>query len=285
MAVVLDPNAGPCSGVKRALRLIEEQLTLEKNVIALGQVIHNQAEIERLESMGLESIDQNSVENVNLGRLKDKKVFVRSHGISKKLYQKLIDAGSQICDGTCPTVAAVQKKVARFYQNGYQIFIVGKAMHPEVLGLCGACEDQAILIQSIDDIESVEFNDKALLVAQTTLAYDKFLAIKEKILQIAPHVIVKDTICRQVSNRHENMRNFAAGVDVVLLVGGKNSSNTRVLFDIAKQSNPHTFWIERQEEIKSTWLDAHSIGITGSASTPLWQLQRVKAYVERITNH
>ncbi|MBN1560996.1 4-hydroxy-3-methylbut-2-enyl diphosphate reductase [candidate division KSB1 bacterium] len=283
MKVIIDAHAGPCSGVQRALCLVDEQLAKGEPVVAIGAIIHNDVEMVRLKGMGLETIDQKVVENGDLRRLREKKVFVRSHGISRKLHQRLSQEALVLCDGTCPTVRAIQKTIARFHQLGYQIVIVGTPGHPEVVGLNGYCDDQAIVVRSPEELSSFELAEKLLLVAQTTVARNKFLAIEEKILQIVPHAIVKDTTCRQVSNRHENMRNFAAGVDVLLLVGGKNSSNTRTLFDIAKQSNPRTFWIETADDIERSWLVADCIGITGSASTPLWQLQKIKEYVESIT--
>ncbi|MBN1464799.1 4-hydroxy-3-methylbut-2-enyl diphosphate reductase [candidate division KSB1 bacterium] len=283
MQVIVDANAGPCSGVKRALRLIEAQLAQDEEILALGSIIHNKAEMERLAGMGLTTIDQAVVEEGGLDRLRDKKVFVRSHGIGKKLDQQVRDTALAVCDGTCPNVRAIQKTIERYHQRGYQILIVGTPGHAEVVGLSGHCDDQAIVIQSPEEVAALPFAEKRLLVAQTTVARNKFLAIQEKILQIAPHTLVQDTTCRQVSNRHANMRNFAASVDVLLLVGGKNSSNTRVLFEIAKQRNPRTFWIEAATDIERDWLIADSIGITGSASTPLWQLQKIKEYVESIT--
>ncbi len=283
MMVTIDPNAGPCQGVQRALRLVEHELEHD-SVIALGPIIHNQAEVDRLEHKGLVTVDQKIVEDGDIQSIKNKSVFIRSHGISKKVRQQLIDAHADICDGTCPTVLSIQRRIEQFYQNGYHIFIIGKANHPEVLGLNGACDGQAVIIQSEADLINLTIPEKSYLVSQTTVNHDYFLDLKEKMLQIQPSLTIRDTVCRSVTNRHENTRNFAAGVDVVLLVGGKNSSNTRVLFDIAKQSNPRTFWIERSDDIFTDWFEKDStVGITGSASTPLWQLQKIQDFVERIT--
>ncbi|MBN1479401.1 4-hydroxy-3-methylbut-2-enyl diphosphate reductase [candidate division KSB1 bacterium] len=284
MKVIIDTHAGPCSGVKRALRMIEDELKQNNNVATLGPVIHNQVEIDRLNELGVVTLDQESVSQNNFNVERGKRMIIRAHGIAKNLRNQLVNAGFELIDGTCPTVLKIQKDIERYYRDGYQILIVGNPNHPEVKGLNGQCDNQAAILQSEDDIDHIRFSDKALLISQTTVAFNKFLAIQKKILQIAPHVIVKDTICRQVNSRHENIRNFAADVDVVLLVGGKNSSNTRVLFEIAKQSNPHTFWIERQEDIDGGWFaGCHCIGITGSASTPVWQLEHIKTYVESVT--
>lgn len=283
MIVKIDPNAGPCQGVRRALQMIEEELAKD-DIVALGPIIHNQAEIDRLQKKGLITVDQEPVEQGDTQSIKNNKVFIRSHGISKKLRQQLIDANAVICDGTCPIVLSIHRRIERHYKNGYHIFIIGKPNHPEVIGLNGACDGHATIIQSEIDLDHLTIPEKSFLVSQTTINHDYFLDLQQKMLQIQPCLIVKDTVCRSVSNRHENTRNFAANVDIVLLVGGKNSSNTRVLFDIAKQSNPQTFWIERSDDINVGWFENDStVGIIGSASTPLWQLEEIQKFVERIT--
>ena len=284
MNVIIDEHAGPCKGVKRALALVEQELQRDSDIVALGPIIHNQMEMQRLEKMGLSTIDQESVEQGNLEPLQNKRIFIRSHGISKALQHQVDRVGAFVCDGTCPTVHAIQRHIQAFFKNGYQIIIVGKEGHPEVVGLNGYCDKKATIIYSEEDVERISVAEKAFMVSQTTVAHDKFLAIQKKMLQLYPHVTVKDTVCRQVVNRHENMRNFAASVDVVLLVGGKNSSNTRVLFNIAKQSNPQSYWIEQASDIDVNWLEENGIiGITGSASTPVWQLEKIKKFVENVT--
>lgn len=282
--MIIDANAGPCSGVKRALRLVDDALKNHQSVATLGPLIHNPMEKQRLEALGVVTVDQDAVEKKMTDVGTYSRLVVRAHGITPRLRRQLRDAGVALLDGTCPTVLKLQKYLERYFRDGYQILIFGKATHPEVKGLNGHCENQAIVFQSEEDLAHIKFSDKVLLVSQTTMPHNKFLAIQKKIVQIAPHAIVKDTICRQVTSRHANIRNFAANVDVLLLVGGKNSSNTRVLFEIAKQSNPHTFWIERQEDVQTAWFDGRrSIGITGSASTPVWQLEHIQKYVERVT--
>ena len=284
MRVIIDPHAGPCKGVKRALSMVEQELQRDSDIVALGPIIHNRMEMSRLQDMGLSTVEQENIEQGNLEALKNRRIFIRSHGISKALQQHVNNVGATVCDGTCPTVHAIQRRIEQYYQNGYQIIIVGKAKHPEVIGLNGYCDNQATIIQSEEDVERIQVAEKAFMVSQTTVAHEKFLAIQEKMLQLYPQVVVKDTVCRQVIKRHDNMRNFAASVDVVLLVGGKHSSNTRVLFDIAKQSNPQTFWIEQASDIDVTWINENDvIGITGSASTPVWQLEKIQNVVENVT--
>jgi 4-hydroxy-3-methylbut-2-enyl diphosphate reductase len=285
MIVRLDPHAGPCNGVKRALKLAEDELAKD-DLVALGPIIHNQAEMDRLQSKGLITADQESVEHGDVQSIKNKKVFIRSHGISKKLRQQLVDANVDICDGTCPIVLSIQRRIEKYYKAGYKIFIIGKAKHPEVMGLNGACDHQASIIQNETDLDNLNIPEKSFLVSQTTVNHNYFLDLQEKMLQIQPCLIVKDTVCSSVTNRHENTKKFAADVDVVLLVGGKKSSNTQVLFEIAKQSNPQSFWIERRDDINPDWFEkASTVGITGSASTPIWQMVDIQKFVEGINSN
>ena len=207
MIVRLDPNAGPCNGVKRALKMVEVELA-QGDLVALGPIIHNQAEIDRLEKQGLITADQEKVTQGELQAIKNNKVFIRSHGISKKLRQQLVEADVDICDGTCPIVLSIQRRIERYYADGYRIFIIGKPQHPEVIGLNGACDNQAVIIQNKADLEHLDIPAKSLLVSQTTVNHNYFLDLQEKMLQIQPCLIVKDTVCSSVTNRHENTRTF-----------------------------------------------------------------------------
>ena len=284
MNVIIDPTAGPCSGVKRAIRMVESCLQEEDDIIAIGPLIHNSAEVQRLSGRGLETVDQQDVENSDFGKIKNKSVFIRSHGISESLRADLQNAGAKLIDATCPKVAAIHKIIRKNYDAGKQIVIIGKIDHPEVKGLNGHCENNGVIITSDADLQKIDVSRPTFVVAQTTIAHRKFVDLVEKIVQITPDVQFKDTICRQVINKHNYLRNFAASVDVLLLVGGKHSSNTGVLYELAKSINPSSYWVEGKDDIKTEWLlPSFTVGVSGSASTPMWQLKEISDYVENIS--
>jgi len=282
--IQIDPHAGVCGGVRRAIRMVENRLQDQNNLVAIGPLIHNNAEVTRLQQRGLATVDQSVVENGDFSAVKGKNVFVRSHGVSEKLMHGLQKAAGKVIDGTCPKVAVIQKLIRQNYKQGRQIVIIGKAGHPEVAGLNGSCENTAVIIQSKDDLDKIDASRPIFLVSQTTISHRKFIDLMEKIVQINAHVLVKDTVCRQVMNKDKELRNFAASVDVLLLVGGKHSSNTAVLYDISKSVNPYSYWIESEKDIDSGWFsDDMTVGVSGSASTPMWQMQQVFDYLQNLS--
>jgi 4-hydroxy-3-methylbut-2-en-1-yl diphosphate reductase len=284
MHVIIDPDAGACSGVCRAIRLVEDHLDRQDDIIALGDVIHNQKELDRLAGKGLETMAQDDIKNPDeLKRLEGRNVFIRSHGVSPAVRNKLIDAGVHIIDGTCPTVKKVQKEVEHYSKKGYQIIILGKPDHPEVIGILGYCHTHGIVIQNDMDIESIDMNQPSVLVAQTTMAHDKFLIVKEKLSNRMKEWIAVDTTCRYIQKRQDQLSRFAGTVDVLVLVGGRTSSNTRILFEICKKGNPASYWIESEEQVQAEWFHKTDvIGITGSASTPMWQLEKTRKYISML---
>lgn len=281
MKIQIDPHAGVCGGVRRAVRMVENRLRDQNNLVAIGPLIHNSAEVERLQRLGLTTVAQSRIEDGDFSAIEGEQVFVRSHGVSEKLMAGLRKTAAKVIDGTCPKVAAIQKLIRQHYEAGRQIVIIGKAGHPEVSGLNGFCENTALIIQSENDLSKIDVSRPIFLVSQTTISHGKYIDLMEKIVHIAPDVLAKDTVCRQVMNKDKELRNFAASVDVFLLVGGKHSSNTAVLYDIAKSVNASSFWIESEKDIEPGWIsDDSTVGISGSASTPLWQIQHVRRYLQ-----
>ena len=280
MNIIIDPHAGPCPGVERAIDMVEKHLDSEQ-LTAIGPIIHNSVEVKRLEEKGLSTIKQEQVKD-NRNLIQTESVFIRYDGISPCLRAKL-ESCAVIIDGTCPKVTAIQKRIRSHYDRGYHIIIAGKENHPEVQGLNGHCEDTATIIRDESDIRNIPKSEHYLLVSQTTFSQARFLELKDAVLSKFPNTEYKDTTCTQVRKRHEYINQFAATVDVLLLIGGKNSSNTRVLYNKARQINPRTYWIERFEEIDKTWLENSStVGLTGSASTPVWQLFELKNKVSQL---
>jgi len=283
MRIIIDRHAGVCTGVRKAIKIAEQYLEENQSLYALGALIHNQKEIERLKAKGLDTVPQESVENdAHPDYLRDRPILIRAHGISKNLREKLNAVHANIIDGTCVIVRRIQKTVEDYYRKGYQIIIVGKKGHPEILGLLGQCNNEGIVLQEQEDLSRIR-NVKSLLISQTTLSPDKFYYFRDQVQQRVDDVTVIDTICRQISNRHDRVREFARSVDVVLFVGGKNSSNTGVLHGISLKENPRSYRIESAKDIDPSWLRPEdTVGITGGASTPVWQLEQVRDELEKM---
>jgi 4-hydroxy-3-methylbut-2-enyl diphosphate reductase len=261
MQVIIDKNAGFCWGVVRAIEIAESELNASGKLYSLGEIIHNPVEVERLKEKGLVTISHDDLKNV-----KDAKVLIRAHGEPPSTYEIAKKYSVEIVDATCPVVTKLQSRVRKFYLDGYQIVIFGKKDHPEVIGLLGQCDGNAIVIKSLEEVDNVSLKGKTVLFSQTTMSKDLFYKIKaelekrvEELVVINPEeevdFIAKDTICRQVSNRDDKLREFSRSVDLVVFVAGKNSSNGKVLYEICKQENPRTYFVETPKETKNLrWL-------------------------------
>lgn len=280
---LIDPHAGVCPGVRKALRMAERELDGQRSLVALGSLIHNERAMERLENEGLQIVPQTESEESIAKELQDQRVLIRSHGISPQLYFALEKCALEILDGTCGTVKKVQKLVRSYFERGYQILIVGKPNHPEVKGLLGHCENAGFVGNCRQDFTAIQTGRRTVILAQTTFDPALFYKIAEEIRIIIPDLVIEDTTCRFIVSRQKQVGAFAQSVDVLLLVGGRASSNTGVLYDWCRSANPKSYWIENETEIKIQWLTGVGrIGITGSASTPLWQLNNVKTFLEKL---
>ncbi len=282
MRIEIDRNAGVCPGVLRAIRLCEDELKKNGELIAVGPIIHNSKEVERLASLGLKTVAQEVFETngASTENYQEKRLFIRAHGISPILRQRFESADCELIDGTCPVVLRSQKWIQKYAEAGYQIIIIGKPTHAEVLGLKGAAPNAAHVAMTIEDLSQLDFQKKTMVIAQTTINQKKFEELTHFLKLKVSNLVIKNTICRAVSSRHENLREFAASVDMVLFVGGRHSSNTNELFQICLSRNPDSHLIESPEEIQSDWLkDVKAVGISGSASTPLWQMEQVRAHL------
>jgi 4-hydroxy-3-methylbut-2-enyl diphosphate reductase len=290
MEVRIDPSAGFCWGVVRAIDFAEKQLSESDKLYSLGEIIHNTAEVNRLGELGLESIKVEDFSKLKPGS----RVLIRAHGEPPSTYKEALKYGIEIIDATCPVVAKVQERIRKFADNKFQVVIYGKKDHAEVIGLRGVTKDQAIVVLSVEEaLESVDFSRPTVLFSQTTMDKETFKVIantlREKIEQLfvgsiedeAVEFHAKNTICGQVSGREKRLRDFARSNDVIIFAAGKKSSNGKVLFDIAKEENANTFFIEEVLDIKEHWLkDAKNVGITGATSTPHWLMKKIKNYIE-----
>jgi len=286
--VTIDRSSGFCWGVVRTIEIAEQELGNNRDIFSLGDVIHNPMEIERLRQKGLQTIKVADLESV-----RSKTVLIRAHGEPPSTYKRAEELGITIIDATCPVVTKVQERIRRFYTYGYQVVIFGKKDHAEVIGLVGQTNGEAIVIKSLEEIDRVALDRKTVLFSQTTMDKSTFYQLKEELRKRVKELIVgsieeeaiefhaKDTICGQVSGRDKKIREFAQANDVVIFVAGRASSNGKVLFEITKEANSRTYFIEQPEELKAEWFEGiTNVGITGATSTPQWLMERVKQMIE-----
>jgi 4-hydroxy-3-methylbut-2-enyl diphosphate reductase len=291
MSVVIDKFSGFCWGVVRTVQIAEESLAENANVYVLGHIIHNPMEIQRLEKKGLKTISIDDFESIaHIGA----KVLVRAHGEPPETYRKAFSLGIEIIDATCPVVTKLQERVRKFYDQGYQVIVFGKKDHAEVLGVRGVCNDECIVVKNSEEaMRYVDLTKKSVLFSQTTMDRPTFLQIRDTLKSQIAELIVdsmeniavefhaKDTICGQVSGRESQLQKFAEQNDVIIFVAGRASSNGKVLYDVCKNVNPRTYFIEDTNELVDEWFrEATSVGITGATSTPQWHMNHVQQIIQ-----
>ena len=275
MLVEIDKGSGFCFGVTTAIRKAEEELSRGVPLYSLGDIVHNGEECERLRQLGLIAIDHEQFRH-----LRDVRVLLRAHGEPPETYAIARANNIELIDATCPVVLSIQKRIARDARagDGAQIVIFGQKGHAEVLGLMGQTGGEAIVIESIDELDRIDFTRPVRLYSQTTKSLAEFRRLVEVIQQrMAPGVEFRysDTICRQVANRLENIRRFAASHDLVFFVCGRKSSNGRVLLEACRETNPNTHHVEDASQIDLSLITpaVHSVGICGATSTPAWLME------------
>ena len=274
--IEIDNGSGFCFGVTTAIRKAEEELAKGTTLYCLGDIVHNGMECERLQKMGLVTINHD-----DLRRLHDVKVLLRAHGEPPETYELARRNNIEIIDATCPVVLQLQKRIKSQYESGDgQIVIFGKKGHAEVLGLVGQTKSTAIVIESFDEVTRLDFTRDIYLYSQTTKSLDEFHRIIDYIQShISPDATFRsfDTICRSVANRMPNISQFAKRHDLILFVCGHKSSNGKVLFNECLRVNPNSHQIETPEEIQTEWLQGiGTVGICGATSTPKWLMEQCR---------
>lgn len=283
MHVEIDTNSGFCFGVVTAITKAEEELAKNSELYVLGDIVHNASEVERLSAKGLQTITHD-----DLGRLHHVKVLLRAHGEPPATYETAERNNVKIIDATCPVVLQLQRRIKKAYTDGVEaerhggqkplIVIYGKLGHAEVNGLVGQTNGEAVVIQDLKGVDTLDLDRDIMLYSQTTKSLDGFRQIVEEIKNRKKHGKFEyfDTICRQVATRMEKMTQFAANHDVVIFVSGAKSSNGKVLFEKCKLVNPSSYLISDERELRDEWLQgAESVGICGATSTPRWLMQKV----------
>jgi 4-hydroxy-3-methylbut-2-enyl diphosphate reductase len=297
MTVTIDGNSGFCWGVVRTVQIAEQYLAEYDNVSVLGHIIHNPKEIERLEAKGLKTIRVADFERLAEEAKQNgstPRVLIRAHGEPPETYRKAFELGIELIDATCPVVTKLQERVRKFYDQGYQIVVFGKKDHAEVIGVRGVCNDECIVVKTVEEgLEKVNVERKTVLFSQTTMDRPTFYALRDALQERVKELIVdtmqniavefhaKDTICGQVSGREDKLAAFAASQDAMLFIAGRESSNGKVLYNVAKAANPRTYFLEDVGELQDEWFEnAETIGISGATSTPQWLMEELKKVVE-----
>jgi len=276
LQVTIDKDSGFCFGVVYAIDMAEEILEEDGYLYCLGDIVHNDEEVARLKAKGLRIISHEE-----LPGLQNEKVLIRAHGEAPETYKTALENNITLIDASCPVVLKLQNRIKTSFDGDEKILIFGKHGHAEVIGLQGQTNNEAIVFQDIDELDAVELPSSFTLYSQTTKSVDRFYAIKEELIRRGYEVKANDTICRQVSNRYEDLGAFAKQYDKIVFVSGKKSSNGKVLFDVCLQVNPNTYFISDSEELDPQLFGLNeTVGICGATSTPMWLMKKVKDSIE-----
>lgn len=269
MNIYVADKSGFCFGVKKAIDIAKENAK-NGSIYTLGPLIHNNQVIEKLKEIGITPIDSiNQVENG--------KVIVRSHGVPLSIYKEAQLKNIEIIDATCPYVRKVQKLAEKYYSEGYQIVILGDRNHPEIIGINGWCNNSAIIIHSHEELDKIKGLDSLCIICQTTFSHKEYdIIINELDLD---NSLVFNTICSATSERQEACLELAKTVDIMFVIGGKHSSNTKKLYSICLSECSCTYHIETIEDLYKidfkNCSNSEKIGVTAGASTPDWIIYEV----------
>ncbi len=272
LAVNIDKASGFCFGVVYAIDMAEDILDQGESLYCLGDIVHNDEEVRRLTNKGLRIIDHEDLKS-----LYQVKVLIRAHGEAPSTYQIALENELTLIDASCPVVLKLQNHIKQSHDEKEAIVIFGKHGHAEVVGFEGQTNGEALVFQDVAELEQLNLPPKFTLYSQTTKSTDKFYAIKDHLLSKGYDVKANDTICRQVSNRYEDLENFVGDYEKIIFVSGKKSSNGKVLYDVCKKYNDQSYFISEVAELDKNWFSLNDrVGICGATSTPMWLMEQVK---------
>lgn len=293
MKITIDNESGFCFGVVYAIQMAEEELDRSGTLYCLGDIVHNNMEVERLTKKGLKIITHEQLE-----QLSNCKVLIRAHGEPPSTYITALKNGIELIDASCPVVLKLQHRVGAGFEEVEkehgQIVIYGEEGHAEINGLVGQTNGKAIIVRTEEDLAKIDFRLPIQFFSQTTKSTAGFEKMKsmleEKILQTngiitSDNFVSNDTLCRQVSNREPRMRKFSEQHDVIVFAGGKKSSNGKALYSVCKSINPRSYFVSTPEEVEAQWFEnAETVGICGATSTPMWMMEQVSKRIEELTS-
>lgn len=287
MRVTIDDNSGFCFGVVRAIGEAEAALERLGEVCSLGDIVHNRVEVQRLEALGLRTVTHEDIASLGSATL-----LIRAHGEPPRTYRRAEECGVKIIDATCPVVSRLQRRVREAYDRmcevGGRVVLLGKRGHAEVVGLTGQVDDDVTVVESASDLESIDYSRPIYFLSQTTQSIELFNILGAEIMRRAEHpesVVLDDTICRRVAGREQSLVEFSRGVDVVVFVSGRKSSNGRVLCDVCRRANERCYMVEEASELQREWFEGtQSVGICGATSTPRWLMEQVAEALKEMNN-
>ena len=291
MNVTVDKESGFCFGVQRAIEKAEKLLEEHEKLHCLGDIVHNQAEMQRLSDKGLISTDKENLKNLH-----SQQVLFRAHGEPPESYRITGENKLTLTDATCPIVRKLQERVRKAWasvksQNG-QIVIYGNPDHPEIIGLQGQTGNGAIIVKNPTGLSGIDPGRPVELFSQTTKSTVEFRSLERNLRELMKEhhqnseipLKVHNTICGQISRRTPLIKKFARSNDVIVFVGGTQSSNAKVLFLHCKATNPRSWFVSMPDEVEKEWFrDASSAGVCGATSTPLWLMEKVAARIRELT--
>ena len=271
--IILAESAGFCFGVKRAVdETLKIQKKYNKRIYTLGPLIHNNDVVKHLEENNIFSISLEEADKL----AEDEVIVIRSHGVSKEVIDRLTDKGLNVINATCPYVSNIQKKVNKYSGEGYNIVILGDKNHPEVFGFNGWCDNKALITS--DGTFETKLPNKICVVSQTTERQDNWQNTISSVAKSSKEFLAFNTICSATEVRQKSAYELSKQVDIMIVIGGKSSSNTTKLYQICSENCENTFHIENEKELDIDMLKElkhERIGLTAGASTPDWIIQNV----------
>jgi 4-hydroxy-3-methylbut-2-enyl diphosphate reductase len=291
MTVEIDERSGFCFGVRNAVEIAEEALKNGETVYSLGQIVHNDLEVERLYSIGLRPVS-----NEEFAKLRNCRVLIRAHGEPPETYRIAARNNIDIIEATCPIVSKIQERMRKTWEqcleSGEQMVLFGKEGHAEVIGLLGQTGNQAVLTDGFKNLENLDYTKEIHLYSQTTMKIADYNSLADKIRERMKaagvddpdtHLHVNRTICSQVSHREPGLKKFASRHDVIVFVGGKESSNGKMLYAVCKNVNSNSYFVSSPDELKKEWFEGKkSAGVCGATSTPKWLIDKTKETILRL---
>jgi 4-hydroxy-3-methylbut-2-enyl diphosphate reductase len=279
MKIIVARTAGFCMGVKRAIEMAHSAARTEGGTIYThGPLIHNPQELERLRLDGIVPLEE---ADTDLGP--NGVVVIRAHGVGSEVIDELERNSHKVLDATCPKVSSIQKRIHRYSREGYTVVIVGEEKHPEVVGLVGHAEGPTFVIRTPEEVADLPDAERILLVSQTTQDEDKYAAIKASFLARYPEGKALSTICSSSTNRQAEVRELVEEVDAMVIVGGKNSANTKRLYAISCDAGVDSYHVEDADELPLEELRGKgTVAIVAGASTPDWIIKQVEKTLEEL---
>ena len=275
MKLTIGEHAGFCFGVRRAVDKAFDCAKEQLPCVTLGPLIHNPQEVARLEAAGVRSV--NGLDEVKAGET----VIIRSHGVTPEVYAQCEKLGFPVIDYTCPHVAHIHQLVREYSQDGDAVIIVGEPDHPEIVGIAGWAHGEVFILPTKEAAMAAQLPDRALVVAQTTLRRDRFEDVLSVIRSKVRDLTVRMTICAATSKRQQEAEALSHEADVMIIVGGRNSSNTKKLLETCRLRCSRAYQVETPEDIPQVVInETDRVAITAGASTPQWLLEQVRAKIE-----